>query len=265
MLKSLAQKMVRSFGYEFSKKTESLGEIPDYPCIDILDLVMSQYVQTHPDVFFLQIGAHDGVSADPASQQIRKYANWRGILVEPQPDPFQQLVANYSGEKRFIFEQAAIGEQSGTMPFYTVTDDIAELTFWLPQSASFDREHIKNSLYYWKYIRKIDAIPEDFDQVIKTLQVPTLTPELLLQKHNVEKVDFLSLATPGFDFDILKMFPFAQFKPSIICFEYVTLSYANRRDCLRFLAEHGYSVSRFAAKALASLEAPTITWTIGDY
>jgi FkbM family methyltransferase len=265
MLKTSVQQFAQLFGYEFSKKAETFGEIPDYPCINLLDLVTSQYVQTQPDVFFLQVGAHDGVSADPASQQIRKYPNWRGILVEPQPDSFQQLVANYSHEARFIFEQAAIGMQDGTMPFYTVTDDIAELTFWLPQSASFDREHIKSSLYYWKYVRKIDAIPEDFDRVIKTLQVPTLTLESLLHKHNVEKVDFFALATPGLDFDIIKTFPFDQFKPSIICFEYLTLDRSKRGDCLRFLADHGYSVSRFASRALASLEAPTLNWTICDY
>jgi FkbM family methyltransferase len=222
-------------------------------------------VKTQPDVFFVQIGAHDGVSADPASQQIRKYSNWRGILVEPQPESFEQLVANYHNNERFTFEQAAIGIQDGTTPFYTVTDEIADLTFWLPQSASFDREHVKGALYYWKYVQKVDSIPDDFESIIKTLQVPTLTMASLLNKHKVERVDLLALATPGFDFDLIETFPFERFTPPIICFEYLTLSRQKREACLRFLEKKGYGVSRFASRAVASLNAPKINWTIGEY
>jgi len=267
MLKTSLKKFVRLFGYEFSQVSEKSPklELEDFPCINVLDLIVSSYTHSQPDVFFVQIGSHDGVSADPVSQQIRKYPNWRGILVEPQPDSFQQLVANYESEERFTFEQVAIGMEDGITPFYTVTDEIADLCFWLPQSASFDREHLVKSLYYWKYIRKLEAIPEDFDRAIKTIQIPTMTLKSLLHKHKVEKIDLLALATPGFDFDLIRTLPFDKFMPPLICFEYITLSNQNREACLQFLAEKGYSVGRFASRAVATLNAPTIKWTIGEY
>jgi FkbM family methyltransferase len=267
MLKPPVQQVARWFGYQFSKVSQEVqpNELQNYPCIDLLDMVMGDYVKTQPDIFFVQIGAHDGVSADPASRQLRKYPDWRGILVEPQPDSFQQLVANYENEARFIFEQAAIGKEDGTTPFYTVNDEIADLTFWLPQSASFDRERIRGALYYWKYVKKIDTIPDDLESAIKVLQISTLTITSLLKKHQVEKVDLLVLATPGFDFDIIQKFPFDQMKPAVICFEYLTLSHENREACLRFLAEKGYGVSRFASRAVAALNAPKIQWTLSDY
>lgn len=267
MLKTPVQQVARWFGYEFSKISKEVSpvELQDYPCIDLLDMVMQHYVKTKPDVFFVQIGAHDGVSADPSSRQIRKYPNWHGILVEPQPPSFQQLLANYQNESRFIFEQVAIGTQDATIPFYTVTDEIADLTFWLPQSASFDREHVRGSLYYWKHVKKVDAIPDDLDSVIQVLQIPTLTMNSLLHKHQVEWVDLLSLATPGFDFDLIQLFPFDQMKPPVICFEYLTMLPSKREACLRFLADRGYGVSRFASRAVAALDAPKIEWTIGDY
>jgi FkbM family methyltransferase len=267
MLKAPVQQVARWFGYEFSRISEETvnSELQDYPCIDLLDMVMQDYVKTQPDVFFVQIGAHDGVSADPASRQIRKYPNWHGILVEPQPTSFQQLVANYSQEPRFIFEQVAIGTKEGATPFYTVTDEIAALTFWLPQSASLDREQIRGALHYWKHIKKIDVIPDDLESAIKVLSIPTLTMRSLLHKHQVTKVDLLSLATCGFDFDLIQLFPFDQMKPAVICFEYLTLPLSKREACLRFLADQGYGVSRFASRAVASLDAPKIEWTIGDY
>jgi FkbM family methyltransferase len=268
MLKNAVKQVAQSFGYEFSKKVEvyQTAVLPDYPCIDLLDMVMRDYVQTQPDVFFVQIGAHDGVSADPASQQIRKYPNWRGILIEPQPRTFQQLKTNYKNDDRFIFEQAVIGLQDGTTKFYTVTDEISDLSFWISQSASLDREHMRGSLHFWKYGQNFDAIPEDFDSVIQELDVPTMTMTSLLSKHNIEKLDLFALATPGFDFNIIQSFPFDLIKPPIICFEYYTLSKQHREACLKLLAGQGYSVGRFASRAIATLDtSPKISWTISDY
>jgi FkbM family methyltransferase len=268
MLKNAVKQVAQSLGYEFSKKVEVYqpAVLPDYPCIDLLDLVMHNYVQNHPDVFFVHIGAHDGISADPMSQQIRKYPNWRGILIEPQPRAFQQLKENYGNDDRFIFEQAVIGLQDGTTKFYTVTDEISDLSFWISQSASTDREHMRGILHFWKYVQNFDAIPADFDSVIQELDVPAMTMTSLLSKHTVEKLDLFALVTPGFDFDIIRSLILSQVKPPVICFEYYTLSKQNREACLKFLAEHGYSVGRFAARAVATLNtAPKINWTISDY
>ncbi|MCG9891596.1 MAG: FkbM family methyltransferase [Thermosynechococcaceae cyanobacterium MS004] len=268
LIKQLIKQVSNSFGYELSKvpnKSTSV-KLDDYPCIDLLDLVVQNYTQSHPDIFFIQIGAHDGVSADPSSRQIRKYENWRGILVEPQSDSFQELLVNYEKDQdRLIFEQLAVGNQDGSIPFFTVRKDIADLTFWLPQSASFDRDHVLGALYYWKYVRKLDSIPEDFNTVIEEIQVPTLTMRSLLAKHSVTKVDLFLLATPGFDFDIIQGFPFDQFKPPLICFEYNTLQPQQRQAALKFLADLGYSVGRFGSRALAALDVPTLLWTISEY
>jgi FkbM family methyltransferase len=266
MLMQTAQKIARKFGYELVKQSEvARATFSDYPCIDLLDLLMQDYVQTQPNVSFLQIGAHDGISADPASQQIRKHPQWRGILVEPQPISFQQLCQNYQGEDRFIFENLAIGAENGTLPFYTVREDIPDLPFWLPQSASFDRQHVLGALHYWKHVRQFENIPDDLESVIVEVQVPTMTIQSLLAKHQMQQLDLLVMATPGFDYQIIKSFPFELMKPSIICFEYFTLTPEDREACLRLLADLGYSVGRFAVRAVAALNAPTLKWTISEY
>jgi FkbM family methyltransferase len=262
-MKRAIKKMANALGYEISKKVEARknSELSDYPCIDVLDLVVQDYMKQQPDLFFIQIGAHDGVSADPVARQIRKY-HWRGILVEPQPRSFQHLVANYQGENQLIFEQVVIGAEDGNATFYTIREDIPGLPFWLPQSASLDRDWVLNALYYWKNVKKIENIPEDFDSLIEEFFVPQMTLKTLLGKHNIEKLDLLAMATP-FDFEILQMIPFDRIKPSLICFEYFSIS--EREACLRFLQDHGYSVGRFASRAVASLNSPVLNWTISDY
>lgn len=262
-MKKTIQQIASQFGYKIARVTEAskTPEISDYPCIDLLDLVVQDYLRKHQDIFFIQIGAHDGISADPVARQIRKY-HWRGILVEPQPRAFKQLVQNYQGEDQLIFEQAAIGAQDCTKTFYTVREDPG-LPFWLPQSASFDREWVHGALYYWKNVRKLDSIPDDFDSLIEEIPVAETTMATLLSKHNVEKLDVLAMATPGYDFEIMKMFPFDRIKPSIICFEYFSIK--EREACLKYLESLGYSVGRFAARAVASLDAPTLRWTISEY
>lgn len=265
MLKQSIQKVVNAFGYQFHKLSETpkRPELVDYPCIDLLDLVMQNYIQNQPDIFFIQIGAHDGISADPASRLIRRYPDWHGILIEPLPALFKQLVENYKGYNHLIFEQLLVGQQDGTAKFYTVDESVPDLPFWVSQSSSMDREWVRGALYYWKHVKHISSIPDDFDSVIEEISVPSITSKTLLLKHDVKKLDLLMMATPGFDFEILQSFPFDQVKPPIICFEYWSLQ--EREACLRFLADLGYSVGRFASRAVASLNSPMLNWTISDY
>jgi FkbM family methyltransferase len=264
MVNQVLQKAAKVLGYQLSELStrQPNPELQDYPCIDVLDLVMQDYVQQNPNVFFVQVGSHDGSSADPLSRLVRRY-RWSGILVEPLPKVLDQLKGSYQDHDNLIYEQAAIAKQDGEVSFYTVRDDIPDLPFWVSQSSSLDREHMKGSLYFWKYGKNVATIPDNIEDAIKEILVPSYTIETLLKKHNVQQLDVLMLSTPGFDFEILKMFPFDQFKPPTICFEYYCLQ--ERSACLKFLAEHGYSVGRFASRAIASLKAPTIHWTITDY
>lgn len=264
MVVNVLQKVAKQFGYEISKKSPDPldSELSNYPCINLLDLIIQNYVQNHADFFFIQIGAHDGKSADPAADLIRRY-HWRGILVEPLSSSFKQLVENYQAEPQLAFEQVAIALEDGVTSYYQVREDIPNLPFWVSQSSSLERDRVLGALYYWKHVKKLADIPDDLDSAIVETQIPAMTILSLLQKYEVNKLDLLMMGTPGFDFEILKMFPFDQIKPSIICFEYLSLP--DPKACLQFLADHGYRVGRFAARGVAALEAPSIHWTLYQY
>ena len=73
---------------------------------------------------FIEVGANDGTSSgDPLREYIVKYP-WKGVLVEPQPDVFDLLKANYAGfEDRIAFENVAISNSPTPLELYRVPKD----------------------------------------------------------------------------------------------------------------------------------------------
>lgn len=267
MLKQTLQKVVNQLGYQITKlPVEPVAEYEpiELPLIDLLDLVIQDYRQQHPDFFFVQIGAHDGSSADPISQLIKNH-HWQGILVEPQPQVFKTLTDNYRNEPQLIFENVAIGDHDGTTTLYTVREDIPGLPFWLSQSASFEGKQVLKALYYWRNVEQIATLPEDLESALQALQLPMLTMQSLLAKHEVKSVDLLVIDTMGFDFEILKMFPFSLIKPAIIHFEHDILSPADQTACFQYLADQGYSLAKVAVDTIAYLSDKTRRWTVRQW
>jgi hypothetical protein len=85
--------------------------------VDILRLAIRDLMAQEKDIFFVQIGAHDGHSYDPIGPYVRKF-QWRGLLIEPQPAVFAKLKEHYAGQSNLIFENVAIAEQEGSLTLY---------------------------------------------------------------------------------------------------------------------------------------------------
>jgi hypothetical protein len=96
-LKELVQSCVEVFGYRFEKLRDTV-KAP----IDVMELLLTKVSADRPDFFFVQIGANNGVTDDPIRQFLIKY-HWHGVLVEPQPRVFQQLLKNYEPEEQLVF------------------------------------------------------------------------------------------------------------------------------------------------------------------
>ena len=71
-----------------------------------------------PNNFFvLQIGAHDGITADPISNKVKKNS-WSGLFVEPVDYLFERLKLNYKGYDNLKFENSVISNTKGYVDFY---------------------------------------------------------------------------------------------------------------------------------------------------
>jgi FkbM family methyltransferase len=203
---------------------------PVSPRIDVLGLVLEHVASSTPDFFFIQIGANDGVTDDPIHKYVLKY-HWRGILVEPQPDVFRTLVANYGGEPQLLFENVAIAPEDGVVSLFTPDYPASESG----GVQGVRRNHAQTSFNKGHVISRLGN-----DGRIKELKVPAVSVSTLISKHSISKIDLLQIDAEGYDYDIIRMFDFNKLKPTIINFDSLCLNGPRRRECWKYLADWGY-------------------------
>lgn len=245
-MKRIARGALRRLGYNIHRITpteapaEASADEPAYTEVEVFPLAMIDLIhRRNGDVFFIQAGAHDGLTYDPIRPFVSEY-NLPGILIEPQPKIFAQLVENYRGAKNLIFENAALAHQDGEVSLYTFAEGSA-LPEHATMLASFRRDALVHNGHAYK------------GEVVET-RVPAITLSSLLKKHNVTRVDVLQMDTEGFDFEIIKMIDFDIIKPSIISFESAFLSIPERHACNRLLSSHGYRLATFHVDTVAVLQ-----------
>jgi FkbM family methyltransferase len=210
-----------------------------------LHKVLSAYAQAKPDLFFVQIGANDGVIYDPIYRYVKQHP-WRGILVEPVGYYFQKLKENYRDNPRLVFENLAISDRDEVRDFYRIREGIDYLPQWCDGLGTFHREVLLS--HRW-------AIPEIDDYVV-TEQVRCVSLVNLLAKHAVEKLDLLSIDTEGHDHAILQQIDFDKIKPSLILYEHQYIGAADRAGWEEKLHGLGYSLTRHLGNTLAFLPLP---------
>lgn len=155
------------------------------------DALLSAFFGTQTDGYFVDIGAHDG----------RSYSNtrplwergWSGLLIEPSPRTYAQLLANYPDKSRLTFLNAAICSQDGPVDFYEHTDP--ERTGW----HSLDPRWIAT----WQPGTAVKT-------TVKGMRFSSL--------HLPPKIDFLSVDTEGMDAVIIESMP-SSVRPRLIMCE----------------------------------------------
>jgi FkbM family methyltransferase len=208
------------------------------PSIDILDLAIKDLMSREPDIFFLQIGAHDGLSYDPISSYIRRF-HWKGLLVEPQPSIFKKLQENYHDENQLLFENSALARRDGSIELHCFANASSE------DHASMLASTRKHYLVF---------NGDGHRGSLKTITVPALTLKSLLEKHQVERVNILQIDTEGFDFEIIAMIDFQRFKPDIIHYENNFLNRRQKSECARILGDQKYSLLNLGIDTIAYLQ-----------
>ncbi|MBS1801659.1 MAG: FkbM family methyltransferase [Acidobacteria bacterium] len=223
-LKVLVQRCANAFGYRIEKCTD-----PVCAPIDVLDLVLTKVAAHRPDFFFVQIGANDGLTDDPLRQFVTKY-HWHGVLVEPQPQVFQQLLTSYEQEKQLSFENAAIADKDGTAQLFVA--DHRDATANLTVFASLKKDAL---------IRGLKNPKASGVQVqVQALDVPALSVKTLLSKHQITNIDLLLTDVQGYDSEVVEQFLACGVKPTIIHFEHCHTARATLERLYRKLFENGY-------------------------
>lgn len=205
-----------------------------------LDAVLDQASQNNNDLFFVQIGANDGVIYDPINKFVTQY-NWAGVLVEPVGHYFEQLKKNYADNPNLVFENAAISDINEIRDFYRIQEGLDFLPEWCNGLGTFNVDVLLS--HKW-------AIPNLEDYVVKE-QVACITLAELLSKHAIQKIDLLLIDTEGYDYQILQQINFSHNKPGILLYEHQYISKQERAECERLLKQYGYQLSHHLGNTLA--------------
>ncbi len=182
----------------------------------LTDLQFSEIVTTIQDCFFVEVGANDGINLDPLHRLIVEN-KWHGILVEPDKKTFERLKENYKNNFNLVFENCAISDKDGEVDLFCGTTDL----------------HYSLSYKHAEWM---------FDVTPQAIAVPSLRLSSLLDKHSIEKVDLLMIDVEGYDFIVLKTFPYTKIKPKVVRLEIVHISSENSstEEVVVYLQDLGY-------------------------
>jgi FkbM family methyltransferase len=189
-----------------------------------IELILSKMNILYHSVFFIEIGASDGIYNDLLYPYVTKH-DWEGILVEPNRDMFLKLADNYAGYYKLYFENVAVSKNYGTQEFFKVLNINKEIS-----------KHI-SSLDKINLIRH--RIPEED---ITSIPVECVPYEHLLKKYFVKKYDILYLNTEGYNRIILSQVVRCEPMPKIIIFEYVRSLDEEVKEIEELLSRYNYNV-----------------------
>jgi FkbM family methyltransferase len=191
-------------------------------------------LKNNSSVFFLQIGANDGVTRDHLHKLILIHKEWTGIFIEPLKHIFAKLKLNYGNFDRFIFENVAIGVTKETKDFYFVSDKAKDILEdcppWYDQLGSFNNEHISKHFN------------GKFNPFIVKEKVECVPLSDVLLRNDVTKIDLLQIDTEGFDYKILSQLDFQKYTPKVILFEHKHLVDDEKKKAILLLKNNGYKL-----------------------
>lgn len=213
---------------------------------------LDNFSRENKPVTFLQIGANDGFIQDHLHKFIKR-DNWRGIMVEPQPDVYNNfLVKLHRRRPEIITINAALDRHDGTRPLYRLSVSNER---WATGLSSFNRDILVkkvNDGSMMKHVRRQRiTLPENREEIIIPVEVPTISPETLLEKFEGKEFSLLAVDTEGFDFEVIKMLNLDRISPEVIIYEEVLFDRDTVASCREYLKKHGYEIRTFRKDVLA--------------
>jgi FkbM family methyltransferase len=182
--------------------------------------------------FFVQIGANDGISADPIRTFVTRN-EVAGLVVEPLRDIFEKLVFNYRDFPKIKPINVALHQSAKSVELHRVDPSKgAYLEGWVQGIASLKADH-----------HTLSRTPGN---VMVAETVPCVTLTQLLDENRVTHLDLLQIDTEGYDGEIIRMIDFSRTRPAIIRFEHglpdSIMSLAEFKECVTLLIDQGYYI-----------------------
>ena len=203
---------------------------------------------------FIQVGANTG---NDEFASLRRRYHWKGVMLEPQKEVFEELV-RLNREEGVVFEQAAISDHECEKTLYKVAFSNAR---WATGLASFEKQmierHIKDGFIVGRAAREGVTLPEYPEEYYATEIVRCTTLRCLVEKHRLESFDILLVDTEGHDYEIVKQIGQLRHSPRVILFEHKHLSTRDFKHCVRFLRSRRFRLLADDTNTIAIAEGET--------
>jgi FkbM family methyltransferase len=176
--------------------------------------------------FFVDIGAHDGINISN-SYFFEKHKNWNGICVEPIPEVYELLRKN----RKCICIEGAIFTEHGYQDFMRIQVPAEMLN---APTNEYDVKHKERLNYEIQRTEMLSGLVNEYDVRFKEhlnyqfqnsigspkiIKVKTFTLQSILDNHNVNHIDLLSVDTEGSELAVLQSIDFKKVKIECIVVE----------------------------------------------
>lgn len=198
---------------------------------DFFDKALHYLGNNEKNIFLVNIGAMDGVLFDELIGYTKTY-NFEGLYVEPIPYLFQKLVENLGKNNKF--ENSAISDYDGTIKMIQIDQ------FAIDQKIVHECFYGMSAVYPPKNGLGSEGDKETVKKYGKTINVPCIRLESLLEKHNINHFDILKIDAEGHDYTIFKQIDFKKYKPRLLRIEFINLSSDEQNNIKKILTNNNY-------------------------
>jgi FkbM family methyltransferase len=144
------------------------------------------------DGFYIEAGSNDGI-VQSNTLTLEKEMDWHGILIEPSPNAYNECLKNRGNKNNIIIHGALV---SDTYKGNTIMGD-----FYGHPMNSVGGKRLSQQQY-------------------ANIEVPAYTITQILNYFNIDKVDFFSLDTEGYELEILRGLDFETWSPIYFLIEW---------------------------------------------
>lgn len=166
--------------------------------------------------YFVEFGATDGILLSNTYLLERNYA-WSGLCSEPNPKFFRRLQVN----RNCKVSMDCVTAKTGTIERFILADEYGGIESQIDHDKHAGKRHL-------------------FRDIGAAFDVETITLNDFLIKHGAPRdIDYVSIDTEGSEYDILKDFPFHEWRIKLFTVEHNFASF--RQDLIDLMCNAGYS------------------------
>ncbi|MGF1552493.1 MAG: FkbM family methyltransferase [Paracoccaceae bacterium] len=199
---------------------------------------------TEKRIPILQCGANDGITHDPIRDFIVSHRDVvTAVLVEPIPDVYDKLAANYADHENITPLNVAVGPHEA-IDLYRIKPEYAARYMGITASGitSFNRDYVLRKA---KQLLDLDGVPPE-DRIERVSQT-CHTVSQIIDSHRSRLGDepFLQIDTEGYDDQVIYTIDFDRHRPIAINYEITHLKSGKSEKLRDYLATKGYRCIRW--------------------